>query len=75
MLTQQVYKHIYIICFEKKGSLTISSLQMLTQQVYRTAAVVGRRNFGASAVVLAKATDPIQQLFIEKVREYNKKSA
>ena len=48
---------------------------MLTQQVYRTAAVVGRRNFGASAVVLAKATDPIQQLFIEKVREYNKKSA
>jgi F-type H+-transporting ATPase subunit 6 len=32
------------------------------------------RNFGATAVVAQKATDPIQQLFVDKIREYAKKS-
>ena len=35
---------------------------------------IARRNFGMTAVVLQKATDPIQQLFVDKVREYAKKS-
>ncbi|OQR67583.1 ATP synthase-coupling factor 6 [Tropilaelaps mercedesae] len=33
-----------------------------------------RRNYGISAVLLNKASDPIQQLFLEKVREYGQKS-
>ncbi|XP_049828678.1 ATP synthase-coupling factor 6, mitochondrial [Schistocerca gregaria] len=33
-----------------------------------------RRNFGIVAPALQKATDPIQQLFIDKVRDYAKRS-
>ncbi|XP_003743299.1 ATP synthase-coupling factor 6, mitochondrial [Galendromus occidentalis] len=33
-----------------------------------------KRNYGISAVVYAKASDPIQQLFVDKVREYASKS-
>ncbi|XP_069681743.1 ATP synthase-coupling factor 6, mitochondrial [Periplaneta americana] len=34
-----------------------------------------RRNIGICAPVLQKASDPIQQLFIDKIREYAKKSS
>ncbi|XP_063235385.1 ATP synthase-coupling factor 6, mitochondrial [Bacillus rossius redtenbacheri] len=34
-----------------------------------------KRNVGICAPALQKATDPIQQLFIDKVREYSKKSS
>ncbi|GFG36589.1 hypothetical protein Cfor_06200 [Coptotermes formosanus] len=37
--------------------------------------VILRRNIGICAPVLQKATDPIQQLFIDKIREYAKKSS
>ena len=40
--------------------------------------LVIRRNFGISSVVAAKATetgDPIQKLFLDKLKEYNTKSA
>lgn len=33
-----------------------------------------RRNYGASTVLMQKAGDPIQQLFIDKIHEYSKKS-
>ncbi|XP_026060630.1 ATP synthase-coupling factor 6, mitochondrial-like [Carassius auratus] len=35
-----------------------------------------RRNIGLSAVVFTKATDldPVQKLFLDKIREYNSKS-
>ncbi|XP_071519255.1 ATP synthase-coupling factor 6, mitochondrial [Panulirus ornatus] len=33
-----------------------------------------RRNYGASAVLMKKAADPIQQLFVDKIHEYSKKS-
>ncbi|GLG99116.1 ATP synthase-coupling factor 6, mitochondrial [Gryllus bimaculatus] len=36
--------------------------------------IVLRRNIGVSAPVFQKASDPIQQLFIDKIREYKKKS-
>jgi F-type H+-transporting ATPase subunit 6 len=36
--------------------------------------VILRRNIGVCAPVLQKATDPVQQLFIDKIREYAKKS-
>uniref|UniRef100_T1DFP1 Putative atpase coupling factor 6 n=1 Tax=Psorophora albipes TaxID=869069 RepID=T1DFP1_9DIPT len=51
---------------------------MLTNQIQQAARMLGaqaRRNFGASAVVMSKATDPIQQLFVNKLREYKSKSA
>merc|ERR1712168_32500 len=53
---------------------TTQSAKMLSQQAYRTASVVGRRNFGVAAVALQKVTDPIQALFLSKVQEYSKKS-
>ncbi|XP_055613281.1 ATP synthase-coupling factor 6, mitochondrial [Uranotaenia lowii] len=50
---------------------------MLTNQIQQAARLLGaqaRRNYGASAVLLSKATDPIQQLFVNKLKEYATKS-
>ena len=48
---------------------------MLSHSILRTTvAVAARRNYGVSAVLLQKASDPIQQLFVDKVREYGQKS-
>ncbi|XP_066942867.1 ATP synthase-coupling factor 6, mitochondrial isoform X1 [Macrobrachium rosenbergii] len=41
----------------------------------RTLQTVLRRNYGVSAVLLQKAGDPIQQLFVDKIREYGKKKS
>ena len=49
---------------------------MASQLLQRTQTLLvsqARRNFGISAVVMQKA-DPIQQLFLDKIREYAKKS-
>merc|ERR1711915_219566 len=40
----------------------------------RSLQAVIRRNYGASAVLFKKAADPIQQLFVDKIQEYGKKS-
>merc|ERR1712150_23808 len=55
------------------------SPKMLTKTVLagirRAALLSAQRNFGASAVLSQKAaTDTIQQLFLEKTREYAKKA-
>ncbi|XP_027226010.2 ATP synthase-coupling factor 6, mitochondrial [Penaeus vannamei] len=39
----------------------------------RTLQTILRRHYGASTVLL-KASDPIQQLFVDKIQEYSKKS-
>lgn len=51
---------------------------MLSSQLFsgvRTLGVVARRNIGIAAPVLQKISDPIQQLFLDKVREYKQKSS
>merc|ERR1711887_14968 len=49
----------------------MSALRVLRQSVVGA----GRRNYGISAVLYNKApSDPIQKLFLDKVREYGKKS-
>lgn len=40
----------------------------------RTLQAVLRRNYGVSAVLMKKVADPIQQLFVDKIHEYNQKS-
>ncbi|KAK3885332.1 hypothetical protein Pcinc_010454 [Petrolisthes cinctipes] len=40
----------------------------------RTLQAALRRNYGASAILMKKAVDPIQQLFVDKIQEYSKKS-
>jgi len=52
-----------------------SSLR-LTPQVQRFAWNLARRNLGISAVLAQKgqATDPIQKLFVQKIREYDQKA-
>ncbi|XP_058450200.1 ATP synthase-coupling factor 6, mitochondrial [Malaya genurostris] len=50
---------------------------MLTNQIQQAARILGaqaRRNYGVTAVIMSKATDPIQQLFVNKLREYASKS-
>ncbi|XP_071477296.1 ATP synthase-coupling factor 6, mitochondrial-like [Diadema antillarum] len=51
----------------------------LGPQARPTLTVIVRRNLGASSVLLAKAkapSDPVQKLFVDKIREYgNKKKA
>lgn len=50
---------------------------MITQTILtgmRVASKECRRNFGVMYPAMQKATDPIQQLFLDKVREYKSKS-
>ncbi|KAL8585366.1 hypothetical protein ACOMHN_035560 [Nucella lapillus] len=51
------------------GRVAVISRQVVTVQA--------RRNIGVSAVVAQKAavSDPIQQMFLDKIREYRTKSA
>lgn len=51
---------------------------MLTSQLLsglRSVRTVARRNFGVAAPALQKVSDPIQQLFLDKIREYKTKGA
>ncbi|EDW38878.1 GL13700 [Drosophila persimilis] len=50
---------------------------MLSQSILTGVRVLrteARRNFGLAAPALNKVSDPIQQLFLDKVREYKQKS-
>jgi F-type H+-transporting ATPase subunit 6 len=50
---------------------------MLSSQLLsgiRNVRSVARRNFGVAAPALQKISDPIQQLFVDKIREYKSKS-
>lgn len=50
---------------------------MLTQTILsglRTASFEARRSFGIIAPAMQKASDPVQQLFLDKLREYKTKS-
>lgn len=51
-------------------------MQVSTLLVRTRAALpqIARRNIGITAPALQKASDPIQQLFVDKIREYNQKS-
>ena len=49
---------------------------MLTYRISREAKSLQatlRRNYGVTSILLQKASDPIQQLFADKVREYAQK--
>ncbi|XP_060820173.1 ATP synthase-coupling factor 6, mitochondrial-like [Bombus pascuorum] len=48
---------------------------MIIQRIITSVPKVIERNFGILAPALQKATDPIQQLFLDKIREYSAKSA
>ena len=48
--------------------------KMLTQRLAIGVPKILKRNIGIVAPVLQKASDPIQQLFVDKIREYKSKS-
>ncbi|XP_017476168.1 PREDICTED: ATP synthase-coupling factor 6, mitochondrial [Rhagoletis zephyria] len=51
---------------------------MLSQSILSSVRVLrteARRNIGIMAPALNKVSDPIQQLFLDKVREYKKRSS
>lgn len=51
---------------------------MLTSQLFagtRVLGIIARRNIGIAAPAMSKVSDPIQQLFLDKVREYKSKSS
>lgn len=50
---------------------------MITQTILagiRTVTAESRRGFGIMVPAMQKASDPIQQLFVDKLREYKSKS-
>ena len=55
-------------------SITAIMLTQVLQQSRQVLLTQFRRNFGVTAVVTQKASDPIQQLFLDKIRDYSKKS-
>ncbi|NP_001165817.1 ATP synthase-coupling factor 6, mitochondrial [Nasonia vitripennis] len=48
---------------------------MLSQRIVVSVPKLLKRNFGVAAPALQKASDPIQQLFLDKIREYKSKSS
>ncbi|XP_032677577.1 ATP synthase-coupling factor 6, mitochondrial [Odontomachus brunneus] len=48
---------------------------MLKLRLFVKVPKVVKRSFGTNIPVLQKASDPIQQLFLDKIREYKSKSA
>ncbi|XP_050295846.1 ATP synthase-coupling factor 6, mitochondrial [Anthonomus grandis grandis] len=50
------------------------SYQILNNLRSSARSAVHSRNIGVLAPCLQKATDPIQQLFVDKIREYKQKS-
>lgn len=48
---------------------------MLTKRLATSVPKVLKRNIGIVAPALQKASDPIQQLFLDKLREYTSKSS
>ncbi|XP_076662558.1 ATP synthase-coupling factor 6, mitochondrial [Halictus rubicundus] len=48
---------------------------MLTKRLATSVPKIFKRNIGIVAPALQKASDPIQQLFLDKLREYTAKSA
>uniref|UniRef100_A0A674K6D5 ATP synthase peripheral stalk subunit F6, mitochondrial n=1 Tax=Terrapene triunguis TaxID=2587831 RepID=A0A674K6D5_9SAUR len=65
------------------GAETLCEFIMILQQLFRFSSIFRsaisihlRRNIGLSAIVFnkAKELDPVQKLFIDKIREYNMKS-
>lgn len=51
---------------------------MLSSQILsgaRQLRSVARRNFGIAVPALQKVSDPIQQMFLDKIREYKTKSS
>lgn len=54
--------------------LFILFVEMLSPRVYSEIPKIARRNFGIMVPAMQKASDPIQQLFLDKIREYKSKS-
>ncbi|KAH1014726.1 ATP synthase-coupling factor 6, mitochondrial [Dendroctonus ponderosae] len=50
------------------------SYQILSNVKTSVRSAIHSRNIGILAPCLQKATDPIQQLFVDKIREYKQKS-
>ena len=50
---------------------------MLTRQVLSSKGVqyIAQRNLGSCTVLMQKVADPIQQLFVDKIKEYSSKKA
>merc|ERR1711887_499014 len=52
-------------------------IRMIVSRLFseaRTLQVALRRNYGATSVLFNTAVDPVQQLFIDKIREYDAKA-
>uniref|UniRef100_A0A1B6H4V7 Uncharacterized protein n=1 Tax=Cuerna arida TaxID=1464854 RepID=A0A1B6H4V7_9HEMI len=47
---------------------------IILKRQFQQLSAFGRRNIGFIPVSFQKVTDPIQQLFLDKIREYRKKS-
>lgn len=48
---------------------------MLSPRIYSELPKIAKRNFAIMVPVMQKVSDPIQQLFLDKIREYKSKSS
>ncbi|PSN49237.1 ATP synthase-coupling factor 6 [Blattella germanica] len=65
-------QYMYLtVCGYMKYNMLTPRLLLSGKQIR----VLVRRNIGVCAPALQKATDPIQQLFVDKIKEYAKKSS
>ncbi|XP_076638408.1 ATP synthase-coupling factor 6, mitochondrial [Colletes latitarsis] len=67
--------HSKVDIIDERYRSAFNKIKMLTKRLAINVPKVLKRNIGIVAPVLQKASDPIQQLFIDKIREYKAKSA
>ncbi|KAL2087816.1 hypothetical protein ACEWY4_016644 [Coilia grayii] len=69
-------RHLIRLCLALNTSMALHRLFQLSSLFRSAVAVTLRRNIGISAVLFnrAKDMDPVQKLFLDKIRDYNTKS-
>ncbi|KAF1371750.1 hypothetical protein PFLUV_G00272350 [Perca fluviatilis] len=68
--------HLDLVLLSVKSKMALNKLFQLSSALRSAASLTLRRNIGISAVLFnrAKDLDPIQKLFLDKIRDYNAKS-
>merc|ERR1712062_581068 len=69
---------VRVVWLPFRKTMLLQAVSRVGRQVAPAVVQTARRNIGVSAVAAQKAaavTDPIQQLFLNKIREYKTKSA
>lgn len=67
------YLHMLALVSNNRITMILQRLFRLSSLVQSAISVSLRRNIGVTAVAFNKELDPVQKLFVDKIREYRTK--